>query len=78
MSHNYLFDTYRYMRQRLDQIKPQLTGEDAGPTDRSYAAGQIEALCDLERFIKERYDVKLPRRLRNPKSPLEGFCTKIT
>jgi gamma-glutamyl-gamma-aminobutyrate hydrolase PuuD len=76
MSHDYLFDTYRYLRQRLDDIQPRLTGGDADPAARSYAAGQLEALCDLERFLKDRYEMKLPRRLRNQRTPLEGICTK--
>ncbi len=76
MSHNFLFHTYQYLRQRLDEINLRLTGRDADSATRSYAAGQIEALCDLERFLKERYEVKLPRRLRNQKGPLEGFCKR--
>lgn len=76
MSHDYLFDTYRYLQQRLDDIQPRLTG--ANPGARSYAAGQLEALCDLERFLKERYDMKLPRRLRNKRTPLEGVCAKTS
>ncbi len=75
MSHNYLFDTYQYLQRRLDDIKPRLTGKDADPATRSYAAGQIEALCELERFLNERYDMKLPRRLRNQKTPLSDICT---
>jgi hypothetical protein len=77
MSHNYLFDTYRYLQQRLDDITPRLTGADASLATRSYAAGQLEALCDLERFLKERYDMKLPRRLRNPKPVLEAHCKRM-
>ena len=76
MSHNYLFDTYQYLKQRLDAINPHFADPDAGPATRSYAAGQIEALCDLERFLKERFEVKLPRRLRNQETPLNNVCTK--
>ena len=75
MSHNYLFDTYRYLQKRLDEIRPRLTGADAAT--RSYAAGQIDALCELERFLKERYEGKLPRRLRKQSPPLDGICTPM-
>jgi hypothetical protein len=54
MSHNYLFDTYRYLQQRLDEIRPRLT----------------------ERLLKERYEGKLPRRLRKQSPPLEAICTE--
>ena len=76
MSHNYLFDTYRFLEQRISAINPKLTGAEATPAVRSYAAGQIEALCELERFLKEHFEVKLPRRLRNQRTPLQGRCTK--
>ena len=76
MSHNYLFDTYQYLKQRLDAINPRLADPETDPATRSYAAGQIEALCDLERFLKARYEVKLPRRLRNQEPPLKNVCTK--
>ena len=75
MSHNYLFDTYQYLEQRLEEINPRLADPAADPATRSYAAGQIEALCDLERFLKERYEVKLPRRLRNQETSLNHICT---
>jgi hypothetical protein len=75
MSHNYLFDTYRYLQQRLDDIRPRLTGADA--SIRSYANGQLDALCDLEQFLKEHYEGKLPRRLRKQNRPLEGICTPM-
>ena len=76
MSHNYLFDTYQYLKQRFDAINPRLADPEADPATRSHAAGQIEALCDLERFLKARYEVKLPRRLRNHETPLNHICVK--
>ena len=75
MSHNYLFDTYQYLQQRLDDISPRLTGADAAT--RSYASGQIDALCELERFLKEHYEGRLPRRLRKQSPPLEAICTPM-
>ena len=64
MSHNYLFDAYRFIRQCLDEARPNLTDADADQHAKQHAAGRIEALCDLERFLTEHYDIKLPRRLR--------------
>lgn len=75
MSHNYLFDTYRFFQERLDHIKPHLTGAEEDQHSKAYAAGQIEALCDLERFLQERYEIKLPRRLRQQIQDERGVCT---
>lgn len=64
MSHTYLLDTYAFIENRLDEIQRQMV--DAGSHDwraRQYAAGQIQGLRDLERFLSANYDVKLPRRL---------------
>lgn len=76
MSHNYLFDTYQFLQQRLEKARSGLTNPAAEGRTRSYAAGQIEALCELELFLKERYEIKLPRRLRHQHPGLEKFCTK--
>ena len=73
MSHSYLFDTYQYLQQRLNEIEPRLTAEDKDQQAKQYAAGQIEAICDLERFLKEHYDRKLPRRMRQLQKP-SGIC----
>jgi hypothetical protein len=77
MSHSYLFDTYQYLQQRVNEIKPRLTSEDADQHAKQYAAGQIEAICDLERFLKEHYDRKLPRRMRQLHKPSSICESKI-
>ena len=64
MSHTYLLDTYKFIEKRQEEIGARLV--DAGDDDwkaRQYAAGQIQALCNLERFLRANYDAKLPRRL---------------
>ena len=64
MSYTYLLDTYAFIQVRLGDAQRQLV--DAGESDwkaRQYAAGQIEALCELERFLSEHFDAKLPRRI---------------
>jgi hypothetical protein len=76
MSHNYLLDTYTYLHKRLDEIQPQLTAAKATQHTKAYAAGQIEAICDLERYLIEHYDMKLPRRLRRQKLQTAGVCEK--
>lgn len=64
MSHTYLLDTYAFIDQRLEEIQRQMA--DAADTDwntRQQAAGRIQALRGLERFLSANYDAKLPRRL---------------
>lgn len=64
MSHTFLLDTYTFIENRLNEIQRQMVA--AGSDDwkaRQYAAGQIQALRDLERFLSNNYDIKLPRRL---------------
>ena len=64
MSHTHLLDTYTFIESRREERQRQMadTGADDWKT-RQHAAGQIQALCDLERFLSANYDVKLPRRL---------------
>lgn len=63
MSHNYLLDTYTFIAQRLAEVQPQY--DDAGDNIalKQSAAGRIEALCQLESFLSDHFDAKLPRRL---------------
>jgi hypothetical protein len=71
MSYTYLLDTYAFIEKRLGDVHRQLV--DAGDDDwkaRHYAAGQIEALCELERFLSAHYDAKLPRRLSHRRTGL--------
>jgi hypothetical protein len=69
MSHDFLLDTYQYLKQRLNKIQPRLTSSGADRYEKQYATGRIEAICDLERFLIEHYDKKLPRRLRQHHKP---------
>jgi hypothetical protein len=64
MSHTYLLDTYAFIERRLEEIQRQMAaaGHDDWKT-RQRAAGRIQALNDLERFLSANYDAKLPRRL---------------
>jgi hypothetical protein len=68
---SYLFDTYAYIQQRLTEAQRRLERVDDQPHDKSHAAGQIQALCDFERFLIDNFNVKLPRRLRS-KVPNKG------
>lgn len=71
MSHDYLLDTYAYIQQRLAEAQRRLKQAAGDPHGKPYTAGQIQALCDFERFLIDNFNVKLPRRLRS-KVPNKG------
>lgn len=71
MSHDYLLDTYAHIQQRLAEVQRKLSQADDEPQDKSYTTGQVQALCDFERFLIDNFNVKLPRRLRS-KVPNKG------
>ena len=41
MSHNYLFETYAYIQQRLTEAQHRLTQADDDPDGKQYAAVQV-------------------------------------
>lgn len=65
MSHNYLLDTYTFIQQRLAEAQHRLERADDNPHGKPYAAGQVQVLCDFERFLIDNFNAKLPRRLRS-------------
>ncbi|MGD8847610.1 MAG: hypothetical protein PVI54_18965 [Desulfobacteraceae bacterium] len=71
MSHNYLFDTFTYIQQRLAEAKQRLEQADDDPHGKPYVASQVQALGDFERFLIDNFNIKLPRRLRS-KVPNKG------
>ena len=77
MSHNFLFDTYDYIERRLAQVEQAFTRYDANDEDRQYAAGQIEVLCEFERYLCENFDLKLPKRLRAQRDTAPAVCQRV-
>jgi hypothetical protein len=64
MSHNYLLEIFTYIEQRLTRTRQELAHSEAKRHDAQYISGQIEVLCDFERFLFDNFNIKLPRRLR--------------
>ncbi len=77
MSHNFLLSTYDHIARRLAEVEPDLTREGADDETRQYAAGQIDVLCEFERFLGEHFDIKLPRRLRRRREESPAICTGL-
>lgn len=77
MSHNFLFSLYEYIDRRLAHVERIMTREKAGEAARQFAAGQIEVLCEAERFLNENFDAKLPKRLRNQRTEAPKVCRRV-
>ena len=50
MSHNFLFETYKFIEDRLEHINQELVKNSVDNTNRQYVAGRIDALCEIESF----------------------------
>lgn len=77
MSYTYLLDTYAFIAKRLQEVQQKLVdaGDDDGRT-RLSAAGRIEALCEIENYLHDRYDAKLPRRILQQRARFRG-CANL-
>ena len=75
MSHNFLFDTYEFIEERLEDIKQELLNNGADSISMQYAAGRIDALCVIERFLNMNIKPKLPKRLRRNIPGKNLVCT---
>ena len=64
MAYVYLLDLYKYIDEKLGQAKD---GRDQANEDQSsgkYEQGRIDALTEFQIFLKENFNPKLPRRIR--------------
>ena len=78
MSHNFLFETYKFIDDRLDHINQELKKNDVSSTKRQYFAGRIDALCEIESFLEKNLKPKLPKRLRQNFSGKNRICAVDT
>ena len=75
MSHNFYFDTCKFIDKRVETIKQVLVESTADDMGGQYAAGRIDALCEIERFLDRHIRPKLPNRLRRTISQRNRTCT---
>jgi hypothetical protein len=65
MSHTYLINLYDMIDQRIEEASKELR---SGTSDRGgirFQQGRCEVLTEFKQFLAERYNKKLPRRIRN-------------
>ena len=69
MAYIYLLDLYKYIDERLGQARD---GRDKAGDDLSlgkFEQGRMDALTEFQEFLKENFNPKLPRRIRESLTP---------
>ena len=69
MAYVFLLDLYRYIDERLGQARD---GRDKAGDDLSlgkFEQGRMDALTEFQEFLKENFNPKLPRRIRESLTP---------
>jgi hypothetical protein len=66
MSHNYLFDLYNYISQRMETASAAPSPADASET--AFSAGRVDALSAIQEYLDSHLHCKLPRRLQKKAS----------
>ena len=64
MSHNYFFELLNFIKAQLKKIHQTPYNNNSDEITNQFVAGRIEALCQTERFINDKFTNNLPRRLR--------------
>ncbi len=64
MSHNYLFDAYQFIDQRLREHHQKLQDEpQPHDDDHCFTEGRIEALAAFQQYLSQNFNGRLPKRL---------------
>jgi len=64
MAYVYLLNLYKYIDERLDQATDGLDKADGDLLSGKFEQGRIDALTEFQDFLKENFNPKLPRRIR--------------
>ena len=64
MAYVYLLDLYKYVDERLGNPPEGLDQADGDVSIRKFEQGRIDALTEFQNFLKENFNPKLPRRIR--------------
>ena len=75
MSHNFFFETYKFIDDRLEHISQELVKTAGDNINRQYVAGRIDGLCEIESFLERKIKPKLPKRLRLNFSSKNRVCS---
>ena len=64
MAYVYLLDLYKYIEERLGEATDELNKADGDVPIAKFEQGRIDALTEFQDFLKENFNPKLPRRIR--------------
>jgi hypothetical protein len=64
MAYVYLLDLYKYIDERLGRATDGRDKANDDPAPGKFEQGRIEALTEFQDFLKENFNPKLPRRIR--------------
>jgi hypothetical protein len=69
MAYVYLLDLYKYIDERLGQAADGLDQAEGDLLSAKFEQGRIDALSEFQGFLKENFNPKLPRRIRESLTP---------
>ena len=64
MAYIYLLDLYKYIDERLGEATDGLDHADGDAPTAKFEQGRIDALTEFQVFLKDNFNPKLPRRIR--------------
>jgi hypothetical protein len=64
MAYVYLLDLYKYIEERLGEATAERDKADSNVQTAKFEQGRIDALTEFQDFLKENFNPKLPRRIR--------------
>ena len=64
MAYVYLLDLYKYIEERLGEATDGLNKADGDVPIAKFEQGRIDALTEFQDYLKENFNPKLPRRIR--------------
>lgn len=65
MAYVYLFDLYKHIEKRLGDAGAELNKTNVDVQTEKFQQGRIDALTEIQDFLAEQFNPKLPRRIRN-------------
>ena len=69
MAYVYLLDLYKYIDERLGHATDGLDKAGGQLLNGQFEQGRIDALTEFQDFLKENFNPKLPRRIRESLTP---------
>lgn len=64
MAYSYLFDLYRVLAERKNEIERLNDGPSESPEVAQYNQGRLTVVNDFTTFLRDNYHAKLPRRMQ--------------